>query len=367
MSVNKTVENVYLRHDAVELTRKHFWRLLGMMLVIGLLSVGLEHLLVWLGKLLNAPIDSATAETLIAASPTASNSALVFVVNLIFTFVSSLFASGLSLGHNAQLINAGRGGVPKVFGVFKRMRYCLKGWCLELLIGLKALLWMLPGLVLVITGAELQSYGESAIANWVVLAGLVLMLSLFIPAILRYSLAHYLMADEPDRGIRECITLSKELMKGRKWQYFKLGVPMLLKMIGVFYAASLVFSLVIVAIGSSASLAAQIIVLIAMLLVIAAPCIYFGLQMDMAYVLFYLKRREPAADAPVSYWLKDHSTDDPAQAAPVSNWLREHTATDIASADNEAADSPEAPEESAEDSPVDISPETNEEKEKDHE
>ena len=33
MKKNPTVENVYTRYAAKELTRKHFWKLLGMMLV----------------------------------------------------------------------------------------------------------------------------------------------------------------------------------------------------------------------------------------------------------------------------------------------------------------------------------------------
>lgn len=369
MSVNKTVENVYLRHDAVKLTRKHFWRLLGMTLVVSLVATGLEYLLVWLGELLIAPIGVASAESLLAEAPTAASSAIFYVVNLVFALVSALFASGLNLGYNAQLIDAGRGGVPRVFGVFKRMRYCLKGWGLELLIGLKVFWWMLPGLVTVIVGAELEIYGYSAIANWVIIAGIGLLFGLAIPAALRYSLAPYIMADEPDRGIRECVTLSKGLMKDRKWQYFKLGVPMILKMIGLMYAIIFAGALIISLIGLIEHLyLLDILVYLALL-----PCVYFGLQMNMVYVLFYLKRREPAADEPVSYWLRK---EEPQSAQPVSAWLEATPASAPAPADEaapeaaesaEASESIEAPAESCEDSPEDISPETNEEEENNHE
>ena len=367
MSIENTVENVYLRHNAVQLTRKHFWRLLGMSIILFLVTGSLEYLFTRLGELLSVQVGSVTAETLVAATNPAPLSLRAFVFNLVYMVVSSLIVGGLYLGYVAQFISAGRGNVPKVFGVFKRMRYCLKGWGLSLLIGLKTLLWMLPGLVLLFMGAEMQIYGNSGFANWVLLAGIVLMFGLVIPAALRYSLAYSIMADEPDRGIRDCITLSKGLMKDRKWQYFKLGMPMVLKIIGVFYAASLVSSLVLVSISTVSSPAAPLIVLAIMLLVIAVPISYFELQMSMVYALFYLKRRETNPDAPVSYWLRDHSKDDPAQAAPVSYWLREHTATEIEPADQETSEAPEAPAGSIVDSAEDIAPETNEEKENPYE
>lgn len=338
MSVNKTVENVYLRHDAVQLTRKHFWRLLGMTLLVSLITVGLEYLQTWLVGLLNAPTGAASAETLVAATPTAASSALGAVFNLIYAVVTALITSGLALGYIAQFISAGRGGVPKVFGVFKRMRYCLKSWGLDLLISLKLLLWMLPGLITGIVGAELSIHGYTGIANWVIFAGFALMFGLVIPASLRYSLASYTMADEPDRGIRECITLSKGLMKDRKWQYFKLGVPMILKMIGMIYAVSFAGALVIMLLGLMENpYVMDILVYLALL-----SCIYFALQLNMAYALFYLKRREPVADAP--------------EAAEASESPDAPETADV-------VESPEAPAESPEDSPEDISPETKEEKE----
>ena len=48
-------------------------------------------------------------------------------------------------------------------------------------------------------------------------------LLLFIPGIIaayRYAMAPYLMAQNPDMGIREAVNRSKELMQGRKWRYF---------------------------------------------------------------------------------------------------------------------------------------------------
>ena len=173
------------------------------------------------------------------------------------------------------------------------------------------------------------------------------------------------MAEEPDRGIRECVTLSQGLTAGRKWQCFKLGVPATLKIAGVTYAYLMALGLATAfmqQIQSTSVIAFAVIVLVS-LLVVMGLIVYFGMQMDMAYALFYLKRRHPTSDAPVSYWLRDAAKGDPAKAAPVSYWLRDHTATDLPPEESAAPESPDAPAESDADSPEDTSPETNEEKE----
>lgn len=40
----------------------------------------------------------------------------------------------------------------------------------------------------------------------------------------RYSQAKYILLDNPDKGIFQCIRESKEMMKGRKWERFTLGL-----------------------------------------------------------------------------------------------------------------------------------------------
>ena len=57
---NLTVENVYIRHNAKLLTNKHFWKLLGMTLIIaavvfGLIAAGMA-LLVLMSDSSNAAI-----------------------------------------------------------------------------------------------------------------------------------------------------------------------------------------------------------------------------------------------------------------------------------------------------------------------
>ena len=40
----------------------------------------------------------------------------------------------------------------------------------------------------------------------------------------RYSMAIYLLVDDPSRGVMDCLRLSKEMMKGHKWELFMLDL-----------------------------------------------------------------------------------------------------------------------------------------------
>ena len=54
---------------------------------------------------------------------------------------------------------------------------------------------------------------------------------LLIPGIIagfRYSQALFILADNPDKGIMQCIRESKEMMKGHKFEYFVLNLSFIL-------------------------------------------------------------------------------------------------------------------------------------------
>lgn len=360
MSLNQTVENVYLRQDAVQKTRKHFWRLLWMTLVISVCVWLLDACLTSIGDyitgpetqaVVNAMTNYAMSENITTTAPVSDaimglvTSPKFWIFNFVYIIITGLVNSGLGLGRHAQLLGvAAWDEKPKALGGFSRMRQCVKAWLLTLWTSIKVGLWAFPGIILIFADTYLW---EGASSNWLAAIGIGLVLGLTIPAALRYCLATFILADEPYRGVRECVTFSKGLMAGHKWQCFKLGVPAVLKMLGVTYGVAILLSIVVVLIGSTASTAVQIVMMIVMLLAICLPLIYFCFQFDLAYALFYLKRRAPAEDASTSYWLRDHNDAAPASTAPVEN--------------------PDAPAESYEDSPEDTSPETNEEKENNHE
>lgn len=353
MSVNRTVENVYMRQEAAQLTRRHFWPLLGMTLIINFIQNWLDKGLTAIGDQLMGPeIETFTTQYnhLLTSGKITSSQPLLqafedllfspkfLLFNLLFIILTSLVSTGLHLGRRQQLIDTAQGGIPQIRGVFRMVRYCLKAWAVDVWGWLKAILWMLPGAGVMIVGGELMLYGWAELSNAVLIIGMGLMCGLFIPALLRYALSAYILADDPHRGVRECVNCSVGLMNDRKWQFFKLGVPVLLKAMLASLAAELIGTLLF----SAVNLDYTVITYIETLLAWAAT-IYFVLQLDMLCALFYLHRRdkrEPQEDGspkPVSYWLRESPT-------------------------------PEPPVESTTDSPLDASSETHENtKENDHE
>lgn len=135
--------------------------------------------------------------------------------------------------------------------VFSGMRHSLKALGMNLWICAAVLLWMLPGYLLMMGGAMFWAVGidsltgeltltpsEQQIIGCVILAGLALCIGLAVPAIFRHALAPFLLADEPSAWIWDCAARSKALMKGRKWQLFRLILPFLLALAALWLGAS---------------------------------------------------------------------------------------------------------------------------------
>ena len=275
---NPSVENVYTRQEAKELTKKHFWKLVAMMAIV----YGIAYAI------------SLGGTALLTAT---GNEAAYMVGYVVVILVVSLLSSGLMLGLLTALIDLARGQQSITVGtVFSRMGQLLKAFGLGLWVGLKTLLWMLPGYVLLIAGIVMTS-GMSTSANpeegaavmtLVMLAGMVLIFALVFPAAYRYMLSTFILADHPETGVFECVKQSKALMKGHKWQAFKLIVPIIL----VMYVVMLVVAVAVGALGSIVGNSAALtgIMSIVMLIVMFALILYYCLRMYLCYAIFYLKR-----------------------------------------------------------------------------
>ncbi len=127
--------------------------------------------------------------------------------------------------------------------------------------------------------------------------GLYLFMSLFVflwtmllivPGIIasiRYSQAFYIMADDPSKGIRQCMRESKELMRGNKAKIFCLQ----LSFIPWILLAYLVF-IIVIAIGGFVSafvpVAGVILIILGMLLFLAVLCVIVAYMMG-ATTIFY--------------------------------------------------------------------------------
>lgn len=287
--MNLKVENVYTRHAAKEMTRKYFWKLLGMSAV----AYGIPYGLMMLVPTVMMPI--------------ASLHNLYDLVMIALLIAVSLLSCGLTLGLMHGMIELCRGKEDVTVGtVFHRMNLTFKGLGLGLWVGLKSLLWMLPGYAVMIAGIILTASmsntaspeDAAAISALAMFAGMILIFALGIPAAMRYLLSTYILADKPNTGVFACVRQSKTMMKGHKWQAFKLVIPVFL----IMYVVMMVFSVAMVAATNllAGTAAAATILSVVMVVVTMAISVYYMIRMSMCYSIFYLKReaeQNPAEEA----------------------------------------------------------------------
>lgn len=285
---NPSVENVYTRQTAKELTKKYFWKLLGMMAIV----FGIVYAVTLGGGALLALVG---------------NEAVMVIGTIVLMVVMMLVSCGMMMGLISAMIDLCRGDETVTVGrVFSRMGQSLKAFGLSMWVSLKMILWMLPGYAVVfaslafVTSSVNPTTGtipESAATLMTVLPviGMILLLGLMIPAAFRYMLSNYILADKPETGVFECVRQSKAMMKGHKWQAFKLIVPIIL----IMYVVILVISVALGALmGLAADSAAVMSILsIVMIIVMFAAFLYYAIRMYLCYALFYLKRTEDAVQA----------------------------------------------------------------------
>lgn len=243
---NSTIENVYIRQEAKELARKHRWTLIGMLAIYYAISYGIS---------MGGELLLTGGATQVAVAP---NGTLALQHNYAYTFgnfilqlISILVSSGLMLGLACSTIDIARDTAHvRARDVFCRMSSCFKACRLSLWVGLKVCLWALPVcavmIVLAFAAAAIPDSDLSVSLMTVLPFVLVIfMCALMIPAVCRYAMSNYVLAEAPETGVRACVERSKAMMKGRKWQFFKLPIPFYLALLGLFIALMLVLSLLV--------------------------------------------------------------------------------------------------------------------------
>lgn len=303
---NLTIENVYTRHKAKELAKQHFWKLAAMVLIVLLIAYGISFggmtLLDYLSGR-NQPIIITGADTVSAALAAANSVAtpgsyVVFWVGYaLMLVVNMLVSGGLGLGLTSALIALCRGEKITIGQVFSRMKHCLKVLGLSLWTGLKLILWALPGYALMLAAIVYVLSNDSAqnvefltaLFSILPLLAVFLAMALVVPAALRYMLSTYILADEPSTGVFASVRISKTLMKGHKWQAFKLAVPVFLISYLLLVLALLAVS-VVLGILESASATLTSIIAIVLFIGVAALMLYYGIRIALGYCIFYLNR-----------------------------------------------------------------------------
>ena len=122
----------------------------------------------------------------------------MMIPSILLSLVSTLVTGFLNMGFTAytlRVINRQPAGINDLFAY---ARYCLKIWGLSIVMGFFVFAWSLllwvPGII----------------------------------AMYRYSQAVYIFAENPDKGIMECINESKAMMYGHKMDKFVLDLSFIL-------------------------------------------------------------------------------------------------------------------------------------------
>lgn len=166
------------------------------------------------------------------------------ILGLITAIVSPFLTLGL-LNYTFKLL---RGEEDALIGtVFSRRNCFFKAIGLNIMIFLRTLLWMVPGLGLEIVGMALVfSLQESmmTIGMLIINLGMIVMMVLGIRAAIHYAMATRVMAETPSLGVNACIRRSVEIMSHRKMLLFSLEISFILYHLGITLVESLLLSMV---------------------------------------------------------------------------------------------------------------------------
>lgn len=309
---NTTVENVYIRQEAKELASKHRRALIGMFAIYYAISFGIS-------------IGGSRLLTLLTGD--AAQTRLAYGIgNLVLQLISMLVTSGLMLGITCSAIGIARGAEHvRASDIFSRMSACFKAFRLSLWVGLKTCLWALPSLALiwllaVIASAAPDSEFAMTLLTILPFVLIIVMCALMIPAMYRYAMSTFILADEPETFVTECVQRSKAMMKGRKWQFFKLPIPIVLAVFGLYIALTIAVSLFIALFPNSSAAVLSLFLLYGGL--IAILCIFMP-RIVLCAALFYVKHAadsviadESAVNVPAAPETADEPADTADEPAP---------------------------------------------------
>lgn len=135
--------------------------------------------------------------------------------------ITLLISPVLTLGLNHTLLKALRKEEITVTTVLARLPLFFKAIGLNLMIGLRLILWLLPGMALSLVGAAAVIFVPT-LGLLLMIAAMGVMFVLMIRAMYSYRLAAYVMADAPETGINAAIRRSVEVMLGRRMELFGL-------------------------------------------------------------------------------------------------------------------------------------------------
>jgi len=237
----------FFKAKAREALKGHWQTALLIALIVNLPGLLAQGISVFTGNdpmdrlqavMITASRDGTLTQSLLMREITAYLNSSGFWMTVGLHLVAWLITPCLALGLDKWLMDRLRNApvTDVVEGAFCRVRLFFKAVGLQLLVILKILLWMLPGIGLLIglTVALYQADTTVAVNNamrTINALTLPVVLVMAVPgtiAALRYAMAEFILADEPETRVTECIRRSKEQMRDLKKMLFMLLVSFLL-------------------------------------------------------------------------------------------------------------------------------------------
>ena len=248
----------FFKAKAREALKGHWQTALLIALIVNLPSLLAQGITVFTGNdpmdrlqavMITASRDGTLTQSLLIREITAYLTSSGFWMMVGLNVAAFVITPCLGLGMNKWLMDRLRKApVTDVLdGAFCRVRLFFKALGLQLLIILKVLLWMLPGIAL-FAGLLIPLYtaetadAANSVLRTVNAMTLPVILVMAVPggiAALRYAMAAYILADEPETKITECVRRSKEQMRELKRMLFMLLVSFLFWYLLQLLAASL--------------------------------------------------------------------------------------------------------------------------------
>lgn len=228
-------------HEITELLRFH------MLALTDLLDQGAA------AEALLAQLRLAGGELLNATTPAVEASVWLSLAVNILTPV-------LTLGMIAYLLKLVRGQEGELKDMLSRLSSFPKVIAKAIVIGVKLLLWSLPGTVLSFAALYgfILSNGTSDLLLYVYAAGFIVTIWLLIRASLHYSMSNLILADDPSVGVLACVKQSVELMRKHKMDFVRVYLAFILMNLLAGWAGELMGALSPV-LGTVTSLACQLV------------------------------------------------------------------------------------------------------------
>ncbi len=144
------------------------------------------------------------------------------------TLLLTIFLAIVGVGYQKYCLRISRHQHPgEIAALFDGFRDFGRYFGVLFLSGLFVFLWemagVIPGIILMVVGIALQSTAIILLSVAVVWVGVIL----GIIATFHYSQAVFAAIDDPDLAARDALRVSKDLMRGHKWEYFVLTLSFL--------------------------------------------------------------------------------------------------------------------------------------------